>query len=441
MRRAEGVKTRLDSKPQSGSPSILLWLLCAALGLSVGCSADDASDGASSEMPPESSADAGGEPTDDGQEPTIAPGQLTAAEWRDLDNWSFWLGLFEVSDPGERIDGPVGILDPPVNETWRELESHWQSCTRVRFPVSVSYDGAPAVDVALELYGEGQDPLWRARTDVAGRGELFAGYVGDDCGTEEGLPVNPSLIVRDDEGDVIWEGGVTPGEPRFEIELPEAQTADYTLDLMFLVDTTGSMGDELSYLQAEIGDVIERVRDNASANLSIRVSLGFYRDEGDDYVVRMFGFTTEVDEALTNLSRQSANGGGDFPEAVHSALREAVHEQSWSDSATARLLFLVLDAPPHDTEPVRQQLATTIPVAAAEGIRVIPLAGSGYDIVTEYLTRSWAIVTGGTFLFLTDDSGIGNSHREPTVGDYEVELLNDLLVRVIGEYLSAEASP
>lgn len=438
MLRSESMKTQKSAPQRTLAFRTVFWLLCAALAPGVGCSSDDSSDGSSSEMPPESSADAGGEPIDDGQEPPIAPGQLTAAEWRDLDHWSFWMELFEAPEAQEEDAVPDDSELSSVHETWQQLEARWQSCTRARYPVSVSYEDAPAVDVVLELYGEGQDPLWRARTDVAGRGELFAGYVGADCASVETLPESASLIVRNDEGDVIWEGDITPGEPRFEVELPEAQNADYTLDLMFLVDTTGSMNDELSYLQAEIGDVIERVRDDAAANLSVRVGLGFYRDEGDDYVVRMFGFTTDPDEALTNLSRQSANGGGDFPEAVHNALDKAVHDQSWSDSATARLLFLVLDAPPHDTDSVRQQLATTIPVAAAKGIRIIPLAGSGYDVVTEYLTRSWAIVTGGTFLFLTDDSGIGNAHREPTVGEYEVELLNDLLVRVIGEYLSAD---
>ena len=71
---------------------------------------------------------------------------------------------------------------------------------------------------------------------------------------------------------------------------------------------------------------------------------------------------------------------------------------------------------------------------AKQGIRLIPLASSGVDTETEFLLRSWSVMTGGTYTFLTNHSGIGNSHLEPTIGAYEVEKLNDLLARVISEY-------
>ncbi|MGO4376125.1 VWA domain-containing protein, partial [Paenibacillus sp. MCAF20] len=57
------------------------------------------------------------------------------------------------------------------------------------------------------------------------------------------------------------------------------------------------------------------------------------------------------------------------------------------------------------------------------------------DVDTEYLLRFMAIASGGTYLFLTDDSGIGGDHLEPAVGEYEVKLLNDLLVEVINRYV------
>jgi hypothetical protein len=48
--------------------------------------------------------------------------------------------------------------------------------------------------------------------------------------------------------------------------------------------------------------------------------------------------------------------------------------------------------------------------------------------------RSIALATNGTYAFLTDDSGIGGSHLKPSTDSYEVETLNDLLVRVIKSY-------
>jgi len=44
-----------------------------------------------------------------------------------------------------------------------------------------------------------------------------------------------------------------------------------------------------------------------------------------------------------------------------------------------------------------------------------------------------AICTGAPYVFLTDDSGIGGSHLEPIIGDYEVEKLHDVIVRIINE--------
>ena len=193
------------------------------------------------------------------------------------------------------------------------------------------------------------------------------------------------------------------------------------------------MWDELEYIQAELEDVITRVQ-SENANIPVRISVNFYRDEGDDYVIREFPFTTDIDSALSDLRAQSADGGGDTPEAVHTALKSAVKDHDWSNSST-KLMFFVLDAPPHEDAQIIDEVNNCVEVAAAQGIRIIPVASSGVDKLTEYLLRTMAFSTGGTYTFLTDHSGIGGSHIEPTIGDYEVEKLNDMMVRIIGEYL------
>ena len=71
---------------------------------------------------------------------------------------------------------------------------------------------------------------------------------------------------------------------------------------------------------------------------------------------------------------------------------------------------------------------------AKQGIRLIPVAASGVDKDTEFMLRFFASSTGGTYVFLTDDSGVGNSHIAASVGDYEVEKLNELLIRLIEYY-------
>ena len=204
---------------------------------------------------------------------------------------------------------------------------------------------------------------------------------------------------------------------------------------MFVIDTTGSMGDELSYLQVELADVIERVRQAVGQSVKFRVSVNFYRDAGDDYVVRPFPFTEDIDAAIEDLNQQSANGGGDWPEAVDAGLSDAIEGHDWSESAVARLCFIVLDAPPHEGDEVLADVQGSVEAAAQRGVRIVPLAASGADKPLEFLLRQMAIATGGTYTFLTDDSGIGGAHVEPTIGEYQVEILNDLLVRVISAAL------
>ena len=94
----------------------------------------------------------------------------------------------------------------------------------------------------------------------------------------------------------------------------------------------------------------------------------------------------------------------------------------------------MLDAPPHYEPEVIVKLHESILKAAEKGIKVIPVTASGINKETEFLMRFFSITTNGSYVFITDDSGVGDDHLEPTVGDYQVEFLNNLMVRLINKY-------
>jgi hypothetical protein len=48
--------------------------------------------------------------------------------------------------------------------------------------------------------------------------------------------------------------------------------------------------------------------------------------------------------------------------------------------------------------------------------------------------RSIALATNGTYVFLTNDSGVGEAHIKPTTDRFDIELLNTLLVKLITKY-------
>src|SRR5262249_14451615 len=140
-----------------------------------------------------------------------------------------------------------------------------------------------------------------------------------------------------------------------------------------------------------------------------------------------------LDAFESNLVAQAADGGGDYPEAAEVAMAAAM-ELGWRDGNVARILFHVADAPPHDDHYAPFLAAAR--TARARGIRIFPVGASGVGLAAEYLMRLSAVITLGRYVFLTDDSGIGNSHEPPHIPCYQVQHLNDLLVREIGSELA-----
>ncbi len=337
-------------------------------------------------------------------------GQLTAGEWSDLIQWSYWGDIISESQ-------------------WKKMIDHWGYDPAGRIPVRVVDGDQPAIDAEVRLLDPQGKIVWQARTNNRGWAELFAGVRS----ATEGL----YRIEVKTPGGYRNAGTVTPGRGTPTIANIRG-TASYRneLDLMFVIDATGSMGDELNYIKRELEDVIDRVRETSEDDLRVRLSCNFYRDHGDEYVVRPFPFNESSFEVIGQLRQQWAAGGGDTPEAVEEALEDAINKHAWSESARARIMFLVLDAPPHYTPDRLEKLQELTRQAAAKGIRIIPIASSGVDKETEFLLRLFSIYTEGTYLFLTDDSGIGDSHMKPTIGAYDVRYLNDLMVEVIGRYVA-----
>jgi hypothetical protein len=98
------------------------------------------------------------------------------------------------------------------------------------------------------------------------------------------------------------------------------------------------------------------------------------------------------------------------------------------------MAFWVADAPAHPGE--GSQLANVIRSAQRKGVHIYPVAASDTDPAAEYQMRSAAQMTGGRYVFLTNDSGIGNDHAEPHIPCYSVTRLDSAIVRMIQVELS-----
>ena len=355
-------------------------------------------------------------PADGGSIQTSLPeaGQLTAGEWKDNDNWGFFTNLVASG----KIGFPVYGLDPT---------------DRVMITVKDG-EGKPAANVHAELTDEGGSVLWSGVTDYQGKVYLFSSdsaknVVLERDGKKESYPVELQGVEISDDSDTQTnnqkenkKAGTTEMELTFE---PGGKKSD-DAQIMFIVDATGSMSDEMLFLQSEFSAIAREIgTDNTS------YSVNFYRDEGDDYVTKCNDFTKDIDLLQKLLNYETATGGGDTPEAVAQILDETMNSSSWSDDSV-KLAFLIFDAPPHEEDV--KQLDAAIAQAAKKGIRIIPVVSSNSERETELFGRAAAIMTGGSYVFLTDDSNIGDSHLEPIIGDYKVEKLYDIIIRLINEY-------
>lgn len=122
------------------------------------------------------------------------------------------------------------------------------------------------------------------------------------------------------------------------------------IDLVFAIDTTGSMKDDMDVLRDKwIPALASRIKEYKD----IRIGVLLYRDYGDTYKymdlpVKKFDFTDSVEYLEKCLKTVKIYGteGGDIPEAVWEALYASMNFYSWRADAE-RKIILIGDAEPH----------------------------------------------------------------------------------------------
>ena len=355
---------------------------------------------------------------DNGQgRPGGQAGVLTAGEWNDLSHWDFW----------SKVMG---------SDEYKGMSAYWGFYTPRRIAVRVADATGkrlPAVKVVLE---QDQKEIWSTLTDNQGEAELWVAPFREQAGTDglsilvDGtrMPEAPKVTpwnVQQAEADVNY----------YQLLSVQTPAAEKKADIAFIVDATGSMSDEINFLKKDLENILNRVK-GGQGDIELRTGTVFYRDEGDDYVTRHSDFTGDYRKTVNFIKQQNAAGGGDLPEAVHSALEAGLQNLHWNQGARARIAFLILDAPAHqDHQGVVESLQKSVETYATMGIKLIPVFCSSPSKECEFMCRFFAVLTGGTYVFLTDDSGVGESHVEPSVGEFQVEPLNDLLARLIAKYI------
>lgn len=361
------------------------------------------------------------EKKEESNEIKLPSGMITAGAWVDNDNYQLWLDLFEQSkdEKGETTLGKFNLF--------LEENNSWGFNSLKRVKVNVTCGESAVAGATVVAYNNEGEALFSAVSDAQGNAYLF---VSENEGRVDVLSGEGSATAQ-----------FSADERELSVVLESKGEKLNVIELMFVVDVTGSMGDEISFLQAELADVIKNIS-SLDSELIIKLAFLFYRDLDDKVPFYYCDFMDVTDPIglelrLNELEAQHAKGGGDTPEAVDEALNKAVNAQ-WSTGATTKIIYHILDAPAHSAKKYREKFNEAVLVAAEKGIRICPILCSGSDILTEYTMREAAIHTGGTFIFVTDDSGIGNAHHDPELPNITVELLNSMLIRLTKGYHTGE---
>jgi hypothetical protein len=360
-------------------------------------------------------------------------------------------GDIAAPEPGEGTAGPLragsvddnsdfaGYLDylTRVNELGIGLRN-FDPTGRIVVRVTGS-DGLPVagaeVRVATANAGEGADPavLATLRTSADGSARFHPALYD----VAELAPFE--FVVTGADGTVVSASADLGGDAALVLGQAGGRAAPIALDVLFLLDATGSMGDEIDRLKTQIDSVAERVA-ALEGTPDVRFGMTLYRDEGDQFVTATRDFTSDVAAFRADLADVVADGGGDYPEALEEGLAEALTAPTWRDPAsTLQLVFLVADAPPQIGRQVAQPYDASLRDAIGRGIKIFPVASSESDDQAEAVFRQLAQATGARFVFLSYGAGGAATGENTDIAatDYEELALDDLVVRLVGEELAA----
>lgn len=215
-------------------------------------------------------------------------------------------------------------------------------------------------------------------------------------------------------------------EPR---QLPE----QIPLDIVFILDTTGSMGEEIKRLKQTI-ELINLNLSSVTPEPDIRFGMVLYKDKGDEYRTRIIPFTSDLDEFQGQLNAIQAGGGGDTPEDLEAALDDALSRLAWNDNGI-RLGFIITDAPPqfyNDQVFTYTQAATA---AKEKAIKLFSVGTGGLPLQGEIVLRQISQFTSAAYIFLTygekgeSEGGQAGSVSHHSGSNFQTDKLETIIIR------------
>jgi Mg-chelatase subunit ChlD len=260
-----------------------------------------------------------------------------------------------------------------------------------RFLVVRDQDGKAVPNCAVTVRDDGQRSV-KLTTTSSGRAILFPRAEGLSGG---GLSATASCHGTIAHARVSLDGD--DGVVDLSLSKPRALPQRPVLDLAFVLDTTGSMAEEIEAVKGTIRKVAGMLAD---LGVDVRVGLVEYRDLNDSFVTRVYPMSGDVTAFARKVDGLRAGGGGDTPENANRGLSVALNDLAWSERSVARVAVLIADAPPHLDYDGEVSYGASMREASRRGIQIHTIAASGMDALGQVVWRQIAQYTGGTNMFV-----------------------------------------
>ena len=221
--------------------------------------------------------------------------------------------------------------------------------------------------------------------------------------------------------------------------IQKASSENIPLDILFVLDTTGSMGEEIKRLRNSI-EIINLNISEISPTPDIRYGMVLYRDIEDAYITKIIPLNDTLPKFQQQLFMVTSDGGGDKPENMQAALDDALNKINWRENGV-KLAFIITDAPPHLDYKQDYTYVNAVHDAKRKGIKLFSIGTGGLPLDGEYVLRQISQYTFANYVFLTygekgeSEGGAPGSVSHHTGENFQTDKLEAIIIRKVKEEL------
>ena len=295
--------------------------------------------------------------------------------------------------------------------------------------------GLPGAQVSV-VHANSGEAVWTAHTTGEGLAPYYPKLTVPGLGQAPGGEPEAAELVavasfNGERAAAAW----TPGQTTVELRVPvlPQEPPAVPIDVCFIIDTTGSMSDEIARVQQTLLAVTQRLRAHGAVDL--RYGAVLYRDVGDEYLTLQHPFTSDIRACDNVIQGIRAGGGGDGPESLNQGLAVGIGQMDWRPGA-AKVAFLIADAPPHMDYQGDVTYGRAAAGAVYRGVRVHTVAASGLDPAGSAVFRQIAQLTHGRFIFIEYGSTAAAARSHGVTG----EVSSNNLDQIIYDRIQAEVT-